>query len=271
MPTAPAPRARALAVLAALALAACAQPPPKADGPAPAPSTRQALEPDVADALRRMGTTLAAAPAFTVRMRAQREGRLPNDQVVLLGATSEVLARRPDRLAARVGSDLGSFSLWYDGAAVTVWNPTQNVYAASPATGTLEQTVAWLEDRLGLEIPIRPLLAADPYAVLVEDGKTTGVHVGRSVVGDAAVDHYALRNPDADWEIWIEAGPRPLPRRVSVVEHGDRGPSRVTIEFEDWNLAPRLPDRAFAFVPPPGAIPATLVLRPETPAGRVSP
>ena len=87
------------------------------------------LEPDVADALRRMGTALAAAPAFTVRMRAQREGRLPNDQVVLLGATSDVLARRPDRLAARVGSDLGSFSLWYDGAAVTVWNPTQDPHS----------------------------------------------------------------------------------------------------------------------------------------------
>jgi hypothetical protein len=270
MPDAAARTARTLAVLASLPLAACAQPAP-AGGPAPTPSTRQVLEPDVADALRRMGTALAAAPAFTVRMRAQREGRLPNDQVVLLGATSEVLARRPDRLAARVGSDLGSFSLWYDGTAVTVWNPTQNVYAATPATGTLEQTVAWLEDRLGLEIPIRPLLAADPYAVLVEDGRTTGVHVGRSVVGDVAVDHYALRNPSADWEIWIEAGPRPLPRRVSVVERGDRGPSRVTIEFEDWNLAPRLPDRAFAFVRPPGAIPATLVLRPETPVGRVSP
>jgi hypothetical protein len=51
---------------------------------------------------------------------------------------------------------------------VTVWNPTQNVYAARPATGTLERTVAWLEGRPGLQVPIRPRLAADPYAVLVE-------------------------------------------------------------------------------------------------------
>jgi hypothetical protein len=109
MPDAAARTARTLALLASLALAACAQPAP-AGGPAPAPATptHQVLEPDVAFALRRMGTALAAAPAFTVRTRAQREGRLPNDQVVLLGATSEVLARRPDRLAARVGSDRGS-------------------------------------------------------------------------------------------------------------------------------------------------------------------
>jgi len=239
-----------LALLASLPLAACAQPPPKAGGAAPAPSTRQVLEPDVARALRRMGAALAAAPAFTVRMTARREGRPPDDRVVLPGAAGEALARRPDRRAARAGGDPGGFSLWYDGAAVAVWDPTQNAYAAGPAAGTLEQTVAWLEDRLGLGVPIRPLLAADPYAALVEDGGTTGVHLGRGVVGKVAVDHYALRNPDADWEIWIEAGLRRLPRRVSVVGRGDRGPSRATIDFEDWNLAPPLPDRAFAFAPP---------------------
>jgi hypothetical protein len=96
---------RTLALLASLALAACAQPAPTggptpAPAPAPATPTHQVLEPDVAFALRRTGTALAAAPAFMVRMRAQREGRLPNDQVVLLGTTSEVLARRPDRLGA---------------------------------------------------------------------------------------------------------------------------------------------------------------------------
>jgi hypothetical protein len=240
-----------LTLLASLPLAACAQP-PLTGGPASTPSTRQALEPDVADALRRMGAVLAAAPAFTVRVRAQREVRLPNHQVVLLGATGKVPARRPDRLAAWVDSDLGSFSLWYDGGAVTVWDPKRNAYATSPATGALEQTVAWLEDRLGLGGPIRPLLAADPYAALVQDGETTGVHVGRGVAGVVAVNHYALHNPDADWEIWIEAGLRPLPKRISVVERGDRGPSRVTIEFDDWNPAPPPPNRAFAFAPPCG-------------------
>jgi hypothetical protein len=238
--------------------------------PTPAAPARQApeqaqetLEPGVADALRRMSTTLAAAPAFTVRMTAQHEGRLPNGQVVLLGATSVVLARRPDRLAAVVGSDLGSFALWYDGARVTVLSPVRNAYASSPLTRGLEDAVVWIEDRLGLEIPIRPLVAEDPYAALLEAGTTTGVHVGRSVLRDVAVDHYAFRNPDADWEIWLEAGPRPLPRHVSVVGRGDRGPGRTTVDFDDWNLALRLPDRAFAFTPPPGAIPATLVLRRE--------
>jgi hypothetical protein len=259
---APTGAARGLALLAALSLSACAE--QAAHGrPAPAASAQEALGPDVADALRRMSAMLAAAPAVTVRMTAQREGRLPNGQVVLLGATSAILARRPDRLAAVVGSDLGSFALWYDGATVTVLNPVQNVYASNRLTGRLEDVVVWLEDRLGLEIPIRPLLAEDPYAALLEAGPTTGVHVGRSVLRDVAVDHYAFRNPDADWEIWVETGPRPLPRRVSVVERQDRGPGRVTIDFDDWNLAPRLPDRAFAFVPPPEAVPATLVLQPE--------
>jgi hypothetical protein len=261
--------ARGLALLAVLSLSACAERVVHGQLAPTAPSreapelAQEALEPNIADALRRMSTTLAVAPALTVRMTAQREGRLPNGQVVLLGATSVVLARRPDRLAAVVGSDLGSFALWYDGARVTVLSPVRNAYASSPLTGGLEDAVVWIEDRLGLEIPIRPLVAKDPYAALLEAGTTTGVHVGRSVLRDVAVDHYAFRNPDADWEIWLEAGSRPLPRRVSVVGRGDRGPGRTTIDFDDWNLAPHLPDRTFAFTPPPGAVPATLILRRE--------
>jgi hypothetical protein len=123
--------------------------------------------------------------------------------------------------------------------------------------------VAWLEERLGIEIPVRPLLAADPYAALMAAGSTTGTLVGRSLVRDSVVDHFALRNPSADWEIWLEADPRALPRRVSVVQRKEGGGTRVIMEFSDWNLAPRLPDSAFVFVPPPGAVPATLVLQSE--------
>lgn len=230
--------------------------------PDPAEATDATLEPQVIEALRRMSATIKAAPAFTVRVRTLREGVLPNGQHVLLGATGAIAARKPDRLAATVGSDLGSFTLSYDGTAVTLFSPTQNVYAASPLTGDLGRAVAWLEERLNIDIPVRPLLAADPYTALMA-GPTTGMLVGRSFVRDVEADHFALRNPSVDWEIWLETGPRALPRRVSVVERHEGDSTRVTIEFNDWNLAPRLTDRAFVFVPPPGAVPATLVLQSE--------
>lgn len=241
-----------------LLIGACAQVEPPRLAPVPVP----VLAPETEAALRRMSAAIAAAPGFTVRARTLRETALPDGQVVLLGGTSAIAARRPDRLFATVGSDLGSFALWYDGRAVTVQNLTENVYGVTPLTGDLGQAGTLLEDRLGIEIPVRPLLAADPFAAMLAAGPTAGTYLGRSYIRDTPVDHHALRNTDFDWEIWIEAGPRALPRRVSIVDGGGGG-QRVTMEFDDWNLAPRLPDRSFTFVPPPGAVQATVLTLPE--------
>lgn len=253
---------RVLSLCGAVFLAACATDASDvAVQPAPAPVA--VLEPAVTDALRRMSATLASTPAFTVRMTAQREGRLPNNQVVLLSATSAVLAQRPDRLSVMVGSDLGSFDLWYDGTRMTILNPIRNVYATTPLTGRNDEAVAWLERRVGIDIPMRPLLAPNPYDAMMEAGPTTGSHVGTTIIQGVPVEHYALRNPSADWEIWLEANARALPRRVSVVQPSETGPSRITVEFDDWSLVQRLPDRAFVFTPPRGAVQATMLLKPE--------
>jgi hypothetical protein len=232
--------------------------------PSPPESALQGdLEPEVEARLRRMAATIKAAGTFTVRVGTLREGVLPNGQTVLLGASAAIAARKPNQLAASVGSDLGSFTLSYDGTRVTLFNPIRNVYATSPLTGNLERAVGWLEDRLGIDIAVRPFLADDPYGALVLASPTTGMLVGHSVVRGIPVDHFALRNATTDWEIWLESGPRALPLRVSLVGRGENAAGRATMEFENWNLAPRLSERAFAFVPPPGAVPATLSIRPE--------
>jgi hypothetical protein len=41
---------------------------------------------------------------------------------------------------------------------------------------------------------------------------------------------------------------------------------RTILEFEDWVLGPRLPDRVFRFTPPRGAVPAELVPLPDVSA-----
>jgi hypothetical protein len=246
--------------LAALAVVVIVPPPL---GPAPtlgqtqdSPSTQaQRLDPGVADALRRMSSALAGAAALTVRLTTLREAALlpGSDQQVTLGATVAVGIRRPDRLAALVGGDRGSFRLWYDGETATLLSLTADAYArAEVPGGDIEAFLDALEDRLGVNVPLRDLLAPDPFAALTE-ARTTGVHVGRTVVNGALCDHYALRNPEVDWQIWIAVGDRPVPCRLAVVDRTAPGAPRAVLEFHEWNLAPRLDDGTFRFVAPAGA------------------
>lgn len=253
--------------LATLALAAiltaCADPAPPA-APVTAPPAA-VMEEEASAALRRMATTLTAAQAFTLRFTTLREAPAGAGQSILLGGAAAIAIRRPDRLYASVGSDLGSFNLWYDGRALTALNTHQNVYASTPMTGNIEAALKAMEARLGITLPILPLLADDPYAMLTPAG-SSGRLVGRSIIREVVVDHFALSGPTGQWEIWLEAAPSALPMRVSYVEPGPQR-LRVILEFQDWNLRARLPDSTFAFTPPRDAARADFVPRGQGPAG----
>ena len=241
---------RGSAAILLLALSGCTVAEPGATGTAGAPAA--ALEPVVIDALRQMGATLMAARSFGVRIHVQRNGVLPDGQQVTLLSTTALAMQRPDRLVALVGSDRGNFRLSYDGRTVSLVDLTSNSYGQGAFSGSVEALLAALERQFDIDLPVRDLLAPDPYAALVEPG-TTGVMVGQTVVGGVICDHFALRSGETDWEIWLEADGRRLPRMLATVDRSLAERPRVVLTFEDWTLEPRLPPGVFSTRRPPGA------------------
>lgn len=72
-------------------------------------------------------------------------------------------------------------------------------------------------------------------------------YVGSTKLGD--VDEYAFRQAGLDWQIWIQCGARPLPRKLLLTTTGD--PARPEHEITlDWNLGAQHSDTEFAFRPP---------------------
>jgi hypothetical protein len=219
---------------------------------APTPTASETLEPSVSDALRRMSARLAGASSFGVRVNMTREGRLPNGQLVLLRSTAGVGMQRPNRLVVVAGSDRGNFRLTYDGRTAALHDLDANSFGASAFGGSASELLQALERRFGVSIPIADLLAEDPYAALV-GSETTGVYIGPTVVDGVVCDHFALRTGDVDWEVWIEASERALPRMLSTVDRGVPERPRTILVFEDWSFAPRFGPSAFDTRAPPGA------------------
>jgi hypothetical protein len=265
MPRSPAYAWRAAAFCLAALLAACADPAPSAR---PVTTPADVLDEAASDALRRMANTLTSAPAFTLRFTTLREAPAGPDHSILLGGAAAIAVRRPNRFYASVGSDLGSFNLWYDGRNLTALNTHQNVYASAPLSGNIEAALKAMEARLGVTLPILPLLADDPYAMLTPAG-TMGRLVGRSIIRDTVVDHFAMTGPEGHWEIWLEAAHSALPLRVSYVEPG-AARLRVILDFQEWNLRARLPDATFAFTPPRDAARANFLPRGQGPAAALT-
>jgi hypothetical protein len=80
-----------------------------------------------------------------------------------------------------------------------------------------------------------------------------GIVVGDSTIGKFHCEHIAFRGKDADLQLWIEKGERPLPFRVVITFKNEKGSPQFRAQFLNWDLEPELTDDLFTFTPPEGA------------------
>jgi hypothetical protein len=216
-----------------------------------APPPKPAVDPVAVAALQRMGSFLRAQQVMQVRSETTTDDVLGSGQKVEYGGTVDMKVRRPNRLRVDVISDRKNERIYYDGNTFTVFQPALGYYASFAAPPTLHQLVDVLEQRYGVDLPL-----ADLFRLGVDEGQIASIRgatiVGPSAVQGAVCTHYAFHQADVDWQIWIQDGPQPLPRKLVITTTTERTQPQYTSVL-NWNLAPSLDDQAFAFMPPPGA------------------
>ncbi len=210
------------------------------------------VDPNALSLLKRMCDSLTKAKGFSYRSRIVMEVPSVTGQFVTLVPEGRVALRRPDKLRACYGGDAPPFDLFYDGSSVSVIAPHTSVYSTVKAPATLDAMLSGLRQNTGMRLPAVPLLKDNPYADLTRDLQSAVV-VGETKVDGVLCDHLAFRRPGVNWEIWIEAGPRALPRRLAATYTDRRNFPRSIVEFSCWNLNPWLPDGLFRFHKPNNA------------------
>lgn len=207
-----------------------------------------AVEPRAIAALERMGAFLRDQQSFTVRMSTETDYVLDNGQKVQLGATGDVRVRRPDRLRADIESDRKDRQYYYDGTSFTIYGPKVGFYATVSAPPTILQTADMLQEKYGLELPMVDLFRWGTDEA--DTGEITGAsYIGVAKVDGVDTDQYAFRQPGLDWQIWIQRGEKPVPKKLVLTTTDDRARPERTVELS-WELGVRHPDSDFAFTPP---------------------
>jgi hypothetical protein len=229
--------------LAALALAGAAVP-----ALAQAPP---AIEPGAMAALQGMGAYLRTLKAFQVEVATTDEDVLDDGQKIQYSGKTSILARMPNGLRAEVESDRHERMYLYDGKSFTLFAKRLNYYATVPAPPTVGQLANTLDEQYDVTVPIVDLFRWGTPSWSTE-GIKGAMDVGASVVEDVTCQQYAFRQDDIDWQIWIQKGDHPLPRRLVITTKTDEARPQHTAEYT-WNLAPSWNDAAFVFDPPEGA------------------
>ena len=220
--------------------------------PATAPAQAAGVEPEATRILRRMTDYVGGLQRFSFDTENSLETVLVSGQRIQFDGATRVTVRRPNRLYAERSGDIISQSFYYDGKTLTLYNPAENYYARASAPSTIEGMLDFARDSLDVVAPAGDLLFADAYARLTQD-VTSGFVVGKAVVAGVRCDHLAFSGPVVDWQIWIQDGERPLPRKYVITTKDLAGWPQFTVVARSWNLAPDVDDSRFNFAPPPGA------------------
>jgi hypothetical protein len=218
----------------------------KADAKAP-----PAVQPAAMAALDKMGKYLRTLKAFQVSAATSTDAVTDDGQIVESDTVSDLLVQAPNHLRIEITSDDQHRMYFYDGKSLTVWAELVNYYATAPAPPTIIQLADDLNDKYGISLPLEDLFSwGTPRSSVAQI--TVATDFGPSQVLGVTCEQYGFRQPGLDWQIWIQNGDYPLPRKVVLTTTSDpaRPKHRAVLS---WNLAPSFDDSAFTFVPPKDA------------------
>jgi hypothetical protein len=219
---------------------------PTAKTPAPAPS--QAIDPNALKALRGMGAYLATLTNFTVKSQAGLDVITNDGQRIQLDGEADYKVRRPDGFVIDMVSDMKKRRFYYDGKQFTIYAPALNYYATAPAPATITATLDKISDKFGITLPLEDLFRWNDPKNGRADQLQSGFVVGPATIDGVETTQYAFREADVDWQIWIQQGDQPLPRKLMIVDRKDPAhPAYVAVLT--WNVNPTFAADEFVFKP----------------------
>ena len=202
--------------------------------------------------LRDWSEYLAGAAAFTVTLEVAEEVLLPHGQMIQYGGVSELAVQRPGSLHARFrGEERRSNVIIHDGIC-SMLNVESNIYVVTEVPTLLDDAIDQIVEQYGLNVPAADIVYQDPYATVI-GSVDYGYVVGRASIDGVDCHHLAFSQETIDWQVWIQAGPKPLLRKLVITYKTEPGWPQYAARFSGWDLAPRLSKRHFEFEPPADA------------------
>jgi len=172
-------------------------------------------------------------------------------QKIQFTSSGQLQLSRPDKVHASRTGGYADVEFFFDGKAFTFYAKHLNAFAQSQSAGSVDQLVDRLRGEYSVEAPGADLLLSNVYGKLIED-VIDAKHIGLGVIDGVECEHLAFRNLDVDWQVWVEVGARPIPRKYVITSKAVTGGPQYTLRIKDWKTEVAAAD-AFAFKPPAGA------------------
>jgi hypothetical protein len=199
--------------------------------------------------LKAMSDYVTAQKNISISFDSDIEVLTADLQKIQFTSSGQVLLNRPDKLrVTRIGG-YTDVELVYDGKTVTLLGKHLNAFAQADSPGSVDQVIDRIRDESNISMPGADLLLSRVYDELTTD-VLDAKHIGQGVIDGVECEHLAFRGPEIDWQLWVETGVRPIPRKYVITSKNVTGAPQYTLRIKEWKTdAPASAD-AFVFKAP---------------------
>jgi hypothetical protein len=213
--------------------------------PAASDAVRPAIEPAALEILKASSEKLAAAKTISFHALGAFDVPARNGQPLFYYTRSEVLLARPNKLRVIVPGDGPPSEFYFDGNAVAVFTPKEDLIAVADVPGNVEEMLEKIYQKAGIYFPFVDFLVSDPFKALTT-GLTSAFVIGKStLVGGTTTDVLSVSDEAVHLQIWIGAEDK-LPRLIWATAADDPDKPRHMVEFSDWKLGGDVEKESFA-------------------------
>jgi len=215
-------------------------------------STIQAQQNDAYTILKAMSDYVSSQKIIQLTFDSDIEIITPQLEKIQFTNSGGALLSRPDKLHAHRVGGYSEVELFFDGKTASVFGKSINGYTQFEGLSTVDELIEALRHGHGVALPGADLLLSQSYEVLTDE-ILEAKHIGRGVIDGRECEHLAFRNFDTDWQLWVEVGDKPIPRKMVITSKTMNSAPQYTLRIKQWKTDVTLSSDAFSFKAPAGA------------------
>lgn len=200
--------------------------------------------------LKNMCIYVANLDRFTADASTTHDQVRETGEKVQVSSRRKISVSRPDKIAVDVKDDNGERRVVYDGQTVSMLDRTKNIYTAVEVPNTIDGALDKLAQDYNIILPLGDLLYKDLYDRM-EARAASGQYLGIHQAGEFKCHHLAFTTESSSWQIWIDAGNVPIPRRITIDYGQGADRSRYSADIVEWTPWTTFSAETFAFTLPP--------------------
>jgi hypothetical protein len=204
------------------------------------------IDPKAAGILQDMSYYMGSQYEYTYKADMMFDDVLESKQKIQYNGEETVYLKKPDKFYAGYVTDLGGYKLWYDAGQATLLEVPLNDFSLATLPPSVDQALNKLKEEYQFTPALSEFLFIDTYKVMTAN-VISGAYFGISKVMGANCHHLVFVEKEIDWQIWIEVGKRPVPRKLVITYKNMAESPQFIALIKDWVFGK--PITNFAFKP----------------------